>query len=123
MERAIYDILTHLDGILTNSGLVESVSFGDIDEVALKKTTIYPLAHVTLNPSSFNGKLTTLNLSIICMDIVAQNKTEGTIYEKNNNEIDVLNSMHALCGYILEKFPSHDLSGLTYLDIIRNVNA
>ena len=46
--RQVYTVLDKIKNILRANGITKTVTFGDITEVDLNKTTIFPLAHIIL---------------------------------------------------------------------------
>ena len=51
--RAVYEVLDKIKDKLRQSPNIQTVSFGDIMEVDLNKTTMYPLAHIGMGDVSF----------------------------------------------------------------------
>lgn len=92
-----YDLLNKLKYHFDNDEIVNTVTQGDIFQVDLNKQTIFPLTHLMVNSSTLSDNTMTFNVSIIAMDIVDISKTEVTdLFEENNNELDVLNTQHAV---------------------------
>ena len=46
--RQVYTVLDKLKEILRANGITKTVTFGDLTEVDLNKTTIFPLSHIAL---------------------------------------------------------------------------
>ena len=86
------DLLNALKTELTNNALIKSVTFGSIDEVELKKKEIYPLAHVGINAGSIGSSSTDLNVSILFLDVVDDEKDVDTFEQ---HEVFVVNNMLA----------------------------
>lgn len=92
-----YNLLDGLKTHFDNDAIVNSVTQGDIFQVDLNKQTIFPLTHIMVNSSSLQSNTITFNVSIIAMDIVDISKSETIdIFQENNNELDVLNTQHAV---------------------------
>ena len=73
---------------------INSVSQGDITEIDLNKSTIYPLCHLSINNATLTPNINTVDVSIILMDIVDfSKKPDSSDIRGNNNEMDVLNTM------------------------------
>lgn len=92
--RQVYTVLDKLKTILRANGTTKTVTFGDILEVDLNKTTIYPLAHIIFGNVVFTDRIMTATLQVLCLDIVDVNKekqTEDNFYG-NDNLQDVLNT-------------------------------
>jgi len=92
-----YDLLNKLKYHFDNDEIVNTVTQGDIFQVDLNKQTIFPLTHLMVNSSTLGDNTMTFNVSIIAMDIVDISKSEVTDqFQENNNELDVLNTQHAV---------------------------
>lgn len=84
---------THFDADL----IVNTITQGDIFKVDLAKQTIFPLIHIIVNSSTIDEQTITWNVSLIAMDIVDISKSATTdVFLGNDNEIDVLNTQHAV---------------------------
>jgi hypothetical protein len=88
-----YSIVNRIKDYLKNTGFVTTVTIGDIYKVDLAKQTLFPLCHIMTNSATLGDRVTTLNLSILFMDIVDESKTEAiNVFDGNDNELDVLNT-------------------------------
>ena len=95
--RAVYEVLDKIKDKLRQSPNIQTVSFGDIMEVDLNKTTIYPLAHIGMGDVSFQEHTLRINLNLLLLDIVDDNRdpsTEDEFYG-NTNLQDILNTLLA----------------------------
>ena len=92
--RQVYTVLDKLKTILRANGTTKTVTFGDILEVDLNKTTIYPLAHIVFGNVTFTNRIMTATLQVLCLDIVDYTKEEQTedMMFGNDNLQDVLNT-------------------------------
>lgn len=94
-----YYIVNTIKDYLKNTDFINSVTIGDIFGVDLNKQTIFPLCHIIVNNATLNENTTSLNVSILFMDLVDESKKEITdIWEGNDNEQDVLNTQLALAS-------------------------
>jgi hypothetical protein len=101
---------------LKSNDFINTVSIGDIFAVDLNKQTIFPLAHIIVNNAQLSETTTSLNLSILFMDIVDESKAEITdIWEGNDNEQDVLNTQLALAS----KLTADLVRGYLYSNLIQ----
>lgn len=92
-----YDLLNKLKVHFDSDAIVNTVTQGDIFQVDLNKQTIFPLTHLMVNSSTLSDNTMSFNVSIIAMDIVDISKSEFTdVFQENNNELDVLNTQHAV---------------------------
>ena len=91
---------------------INTVTYGDITEVDLNKTSIFPLAHIMVDNVALSSIIYTFNLTIIFADLVIdkfipedyiESGTNPEVsqpapvrdftFEKTSNEQDVLNTM------------------------------
>jgi len=90
---------THFDADL----IVNTITQGDIFKVDLAKQTIFPLIHIIVNSSTIDEQTITWNVSLIAMDIVDISKSATTdVFLGNDNEIDVLNTQHAVLNRVYD---------------------
>jgi len=92
--RQVYTILDKLKDILRANGISKTVTFGDILQVDLNKTTIYPLAHIIFGNVTFDDRIMSASIQVLCLDIVDATKekqTEDEFYG-NSNLQDILNT-------------------------------
>jgi hypothetical protein len=86
-------IVNTLKTYLKANPLINTVSIGDIFAVDLTKQTLFPMVHIVVNSATLAEVTTSLNISILFMDIVNDSKEEITdIWDGNDNEQDVLNT-------------------------------
>jgi len=98
-----YNLLDKLKAHFDADAIVNTVTQGDIFKVDLSKQTIFPLLHIMVNNSTINGTTTSWNVSLIAMDVVDISKSQTTdIFLGNDNEIDVLNTQHAVLNRAFE---------------------
>ena len=107
--RGFYNVLTELQTLLDADDNVNTVTYGDIDDVALNKQTIYPLAHVMVNNCNYQGSILNMQVSVICMDIVDITKETITdVFLGKDNEQDVLNTQLAVLIRLFETLRRND---------------
>jgi hypothetical protein len=94
-----YYLVNTLKDYLKATTVINTVTIGDIFKVDLNKQTIFPLSHIIVNNALLGENNSTLNISILFMDLVDENKTEITdVWDGNDNEQDVLNTQLALAS-------------------------
>lgn len=115
--KQFYKVTETIRDTLMNSYLVNVVTFGDIYDVDLKKQSIFPLSHITVNQASFEGQTVRLNITVIAMDIVEETKEDlRDQYEPfygTNNEQDILNTQLA----VINKLVTQLRKGTLYTDL------
>ena len=101
--RAVYQILDKIKDKLRTSPNIQTVSFGDIMEVDLNKTTLYPLAHVGMGDVSLQDHKIEVTINLLLLDIVDDNRdpsTEDEFYG-NSNLQDILNTLLAEANILI----------------------
>lgn len=92
--REIYQVTENLRNSIRSNGITNKITFGDIREVDLDKTTIYPLAHLMIGTSIFREDMIVIPIEVLFVDILDTTKTftdDDTFYG-NDNLQDVLNT-------------------------------
>lgn len=92
--RQVYTVLDKLKTILRANGITKTVTFGDITQVDLNKTTMFPLAHIVFGNVIFQERIMSASIRILCLDVVDVNKdkqTEDMMFGDDNLQ-DVLNT-------------------------------
>lgn len=90
-----YKVTEVLRDSLYQDGIVNNVTTGDIFNVDLNKTTIFPLSHIIVNnvTESESGNTNIFNVSILLMDVCDISKANSTdIWLDNDNEQDIFNT-------------------------------
>lgn len=97
--RTYFKIIDDLAAAAIAEPFVNTVTQGDITDIDLNKTTIYPLCHLNIENATISSKITSVDVSVILMDIVDISKeTVANDIRGNNNEIDVLNTQMAVAA-------------------------
>ena len=108
--RAFYLVTDTIKTQLLADPNVNTVSFGNIQDVDLSKQTMFPLSHVIVNSVSFLDKRLNFNISVISMDVVDVSKEETTdIFRGNNNEQDILNTQLEVQNRLIQELKRGDL--------------
>jgi len=113
--KGFYNLTKKIKDSLLEDDFCNTVTYGDIFDVDLKKQSIFPLSHFIVNSGSYNGSVWTFSVSLLCMDIVDYSKEDTTdIFTGNNNEQDVFNTQLAVINRLLERLRRGDLRGELY---------
>lgn len=111
--RSFYLLTQAIKTELENDPSVNTVSFGDITELDLRKQTIFPLAHIMLNSVTNRDNVLVYNISVFVMDLVDSSKSEtDDWFIGNDNEQDVLNT----CLTVINKLTTKLRKGALFLD-------
>ncbi len=108
------EILYYLKSIADSDPFINTVTKGDVDEIDLENSNIYPLLHITLGLSGnfTNTQTIVFNVELTCLsqrDI--SNETEANKFWGNDNEVDNLNETLASLNRIWSKM---------YIDLEKN---
>lgn len=102
--KVFYEIVDTIEEELNNSPFINTVTYGNIFDVDLNKTTLYPLAHFIVNSATYQGRIWVMNLSLMCMGV-----TDGGL-----NEHYVLNEQLSVINKLFEKLRRGDLHDTPY---------
>ena len=112
-----YDILDTLKEILIADEFCNTVTQGAIDDIDLAKKTIFPLSHIQINQTTYEGSILRYNVTVFVMDIVDKTPSEVTdVFKGNDNETDVLNTQLAVGVRMLEQLRRGTYFDYTPLD-------
>lgn len=115
-----YYVVNALKDYLKATNFINTVTVGDIFKVDLNKQTIFPLSHIIVNNAQIAENNTSLNISILFMDIVDESKQLVTdSWDGNDNEQDVLNSQLALA----QRLSAELIRGSLYSNLIQIASA
>ena len=95
MTNNFYEIVDNLKEFLQRGPFTNTVSFGDITDVDLDKTTIFPLAHINVDNVAITGPTVIFTIKLMVMDIVDENMGEAdefSLFLGNDNTQDILNT-------------------------------
>lgn len=108
--QGFYNLTTKIKDTLALDAFVNTVTYGDIFEVDLNKQDIFPLSHFIVNSATLNGSTWQFSMSLLCMDIVDESKSDTVDkFLGNDNEQDVLNTQMAVINRLLELLRRGDL--------------
>jgi len=95
---------------LQGNALINQVTFGDLFEVDLLKKNIFPLAHVGMASARIGEGVAYVDISILFLDVVDEQKQEQTDqFYGNDNEHFVLNSMFSAATKTVQELMRGDL--------------
>lgn len=102
--KQVYDLLDKIKDQLRANEITNTVTYGDILEVDLNKTTIYPLSHLLLGDVVFSDHIITASITILCLDVVDENKNDNTfdsfygsddLQDVMNTQLQVVNDLQS----------------------------
>ncbi len=92
---------------LDSNVLLNSVSYGDVDEIELLKTNKYPLAHVGISTGTISDSTSTIELSVIFIQQVDEVKEQEDSF--NDSELYAQNNMLAAATRLVQVLKRGDL--------------
>lgn len=101
----IYDILDTIKDELLSSPSVNTVTYGDIADVDLDKTTMFPLSHILIDNVTYGERIVSVNIKLLCADIIDYNtkKSDFELFYGNDNLHDVLNTQFQVINSLIMK--------------------
>ena len=106
----IFKLTDKIKTELQDNKLINQVTFGDLFEVDLLKKNIFPLAHVGMASARIGQGVAYIDLSILYLDIVDEQKQEKTDqFYGNDNEHYVLNTMFSAATKTVQELMRGDL--------------
>ena len=75
--EALYRVIDVLKSELLSNPFCNNVTIGTLTEIDLRKMTIFPMAHLTLENVQHNDNSLTFQITIFNLDIVDVNKESG----------------------------------------------
>ena len=114
--KHVYDILDVLRDELRSNPSVNTVSYGDITDLDLDKTTMFPLSHLLIDSASYGERTITFRIKVLCADIVDYNQSESQFDEfyGNDNLHDVMNTQFQVINSLIIKLMRGDLFKSNY---------
>lgn len=95
MTNNVYQLLNDMKVFMEDGPFTNTVSFGDLSDVDLDKSTIFPLAHMNIDNAIITPQTIEFDVNLLCMDILDDNSLDGGEFDYfygNTNLQDILNS-------------------------------
>lgn len=109
----IYDIINQMKTFLRSHPIVNTVTFGDITDVDLNKTTIFPLTHFLFSNVQFTDYAMRVRMTFLFLDIVDCSKdfnnNDFGNREDDSNLIDVYNTQLQIANALISDLKRGDL--------------
>lgn len=109
----IYDIIKQIKDFLLAHPLVNTVTFGDITDVDLNKTTIFPLSHFLLGNVQITEHSMQITLSMLFMDIIDQTKdfnpNDFGYRQDDSDLVDIYNTQLQIANALIQDLRRGDL--------------
>jgi hypothetical protein len=109
----VYDLITEIKSFLRANPIVNTVTFGDLSEVDLNKTTIYPLTHFMLGNTTVTNNTLQITISVLFLDIVDYtknfNSTDAGDRQDDTNIVDIYNTQLQIANDLISHLKRGDL--------------
>tara|TARA_R110002050_G_C8771125_1_gene500452 strand:+ start:80 stop:532 length:453 start_codon:yes stop_codon:yes gene_type:complete len=90
--NTFYDIVKVIKDELHSSPFVNTVTYGEIGDVDLNQTTVYPLSHFITDNVQVGEKVLLYSISVMSMDVIAEDSDEENPLGFSGNEEDIYNT-------------------------------
>lgn len=109
----VYDIISTIKSFLRANPIVNTVTFGDITQVALNKTELYPLTHFSLGQASVTSNTISISIDLLFLDIVDYSKDYDGVDKGDRqdatNLVDVYNTQLQIANALISELRRGDL--------------
>lgn len=110
---SIYDIIEQIKTFLRAHPIVNYVTYGDITQVDLNKTTMFPLTHFFVRNTTITEHAMRVTVSLLFLDIVDYTKdfNENDLGDRQDasNLIDVYNTQLQIANALVQDLRRGDL--------------
>ena len=118
--KSFYKVIDTIRDVVKAEPFNHEVTFGDIADVDLKKQSLYPLCHITVNSATIQDNYVVHNITIFLMDVVdISNEQTRDYFLGNDNRQDILNTQLALATRVMRVLQKSD----TYRNGFELINA
>jgi hypothetical protein len=120
MNDFVYEVLTYIGRAVKDIGLgtTPTLTFGNLNDIDVRKQTIFPLVHVNIGNATLTGtgvNVMQLDVELVVMDLVDIDKdldlrvpsydyAENFFWAQNANAVDCLNSTLYIANRIVGSF-------------------
>ena len=114
--NSVYNILDTIKTELRNTKGVTTVTFGNLSDIDMDKTTMFPLAHLVLGNTIHKGNTLEFTVKILCADIIDYNNDKSNFddFYQNDNLQDVLNTQFEVLNRVITVLKRGDLFKSNY---------
>jgi len=105
--NSLFALTDAIKNELDTNVLLNSVSYGDVDEIELLKTNRYPLAHVGISTGTISDATSTIEVSVIFIQQVDEVKTQEDSF--SDSELYAQNNMLAAATRLVQVLKRGDL--------------
>lgn len=114
--KEFYTAVDTVRDALRGNLITNTVTFGDLEDVDLDKTTIFPLAHIYVESVRHEDNMLVFDFLVLAADVVDYNKeqTDDDDFYGNDNLHDVLNTQLSVMNSLIGSLRKGDLYRTQY---------
>jgi hypothetical protein len=102
--REFYKVTEFIKNHFESDEFVNVITHGTVNEIDINEKNTYVLVHLLVNSSEATQGMVTFNWTIHVLDIRNYSKKKNLDkFYKNDNELDILNTTHAICNRFITK--------------------
>ena len=105
--NSLFALTDAIKNELDSNVLLNSVTYGDVDEIELLKSNRYPLAHVGISTGTISDATSEINLSVIFIQQVDEVKEQEDSF--NDSELYAQNNMLSAATRLVQVLKRGDL--------------
>jgi len=105
--NSLFALTDAIKNELDSNVLLNSVTYGDVDEIELLKSNRYPLAHVGISTGTISDATSDINLSVIFIQQVDDVKNQEDSF--NDSELYAQNNMLSAATRLVQVLKRGDL--------------
>jgi len=109
----VYDVIKTIKDFLRAHPIVNTVTFGDITQVNLNKTEMFPLSHFILGNTQLTEHTVRMTISFLFLDIVDYTKefndNDEGYRQDDSNLVDVYNTQLQIANALISDLRRGDL--------------
>ena len=118
MSKGFYDITTKIKDFLTSNEDVSVVTMKVLQDADLDKRTIFPLANIIVQDTTFTSSVIRFNIQVALMDIVDVSKInpkdEDDVFLGNDNLQDIMNTQLSVANDLFSSLQRGSLETQLY---------
>ena len=118
--NSLFALTDAIKNELDSNVLLNSVTYGDVDEIELLKSNRYPLAHVGISTGTISDSTSDINLSIIFIQQVDEVKEQEDSF--NDSELYAQNNMLSAATRLVQVLKRGDFKALLKIIFLTSSN-
>ena len=112
--NTFYDIIKVIKDELHSSPFINTVTYGEIGDVDLNNSTVYPLTHFVTDNVRVGEKVLLYTVSIMAMDVIAEDGDKENPLGFSGNEEDIYNTQLGVLTKLIQVLKKGSLGKTGY---------